>query len=57
MAEGYSTETLSVAETFIAGYLTAEWIRKNAAPTGLTPAAIAAAYQTMIDATRKGASK
>jgi hypothetical protein len=51
--EGFSTESLSVAEIFIAGYLTAEWKRKNTAPTGQSADHIAAAYKRFIDEIRE----
>ena len=52
MAEGYSTENLSVTEVFMAGHLTAEWIRK-AGSTTMSADQFVEAYQNIIDAIRQ----
>ena len=48
MAEGFSTESVAVAQVLIAGHLTAEWIRKNTVPSA-TAQAIAATYRIIFD--------
>ena len=54
MADGFSTESIGVAEIFAAALLTAEWIKKYGTPNGSapTPEEIASTYATIAAATR-----
>ena len=47
MADGFSTESGSVAVVFMAGHITAEWVRQSPA---VTPEQAAKAYEAIYKA-------